>query len=747
MTDAVSRHAAASAYKDLSKLISDASVMPTWSPDGSALGFVSGPREERQAWRVDLTTGEKTQLLDVAMLRRALFDATGVTPAGKGVPFEHFAFITPAMIAFAVGADRFTYDVIAGRASLAPSPEMIDTIMGLSLEARTTPRAFKRSMPLVDPSDAYEVPSPDGSWLLSIQNYNVALRATVDGRTTALTLDGTSEVEWTFDWTNPMYVMMGLGAAATNWSPQGNRVAAYRVDNRGVPKATQVHYLKPHDEVVNRYFCKAGSVLEKLTLFVLDTSGHSAIEIQLGETRDKYPCFAGWLPDGSELIVFLMSRDCRRVEIFAANPVTGATRLLFTEEGSTFVRIHHDIYYGRKTGLTLTPDGKHLLWTSERDGWKHLYQYDLKGNLVAQLTRGAWPVCDVVRVMGNDVYFTAHSNPGRPYDVHLCRVALGGGEMQVLTDGDGKHSCTIAPDGKTFLDTRSTPSTPPITALRTIDGNLLNAEVLKADISKLQQVGFEVPEQFSVKAADGKTDLWGVIYKPYDFDPSKKYPVIEYIYGGPQVVLTEHGFTTAMSMARLGLQMAQYGYVVVTLDARGTPGRSKAFHDVCYGTFAGTMTADHAAAIRALGAMYSWMDVTRVGISGGSWGAYSSFRCLAEEPDVYKAAVSFAPGFDPLSCVLYECYIGLPQDNPEGYRKADLFRMAAQLKGEIMIAGGTSDHATWTDALKMSEALIRAGKMHQFVALPEQYHGFDSVHMDYFFRCLAAFFDQHVKGH
>jgi len=747
MSEAIDGAAVAAAYKNLGGLIGDSSLMPAWSPDGSCLGFVAGPREQRQAWRVDLASGEKSPLLDVAALRKALLEASGLTPAGQGVPFEHFAFIAPTMIAFAVGADQFTYDIPGARAYPVPAPSLLDTYLGMSAQARTTPRPFKRSTPLVDPTDAYEVPSPDGSWLLSIQDHNVALRATVDGRALPLTRDGTPEVEWNIDWTNPMAVMLGLVPPAANWSPQGNRIAAYKVDNRGVAQAPQVHYLKRQDEVLYRTYCRAGGVLEKLSLYVLDVAGHGVAAALLSLTRDKYPCFAGWLPDGSELLVLLMSRDCRRVEVYAASAATGATRLLFVEEGSTFVRIHHDIYYGRKTGLTLTPDGRQLLWLSERDGWKHLYQYDLNGRLVAQLTQGSWAACDVVRVVGNEVYFTAHSNADRPYDVHLCRVPLGGGAMKVLTEGEGKHSCQIAPDGRSFLDTRSTPATPPTTCLRRIDGTLLNPEVTKADISRLLQAGFTAPEEFCVKAADGTTDLWGVMYKPAGFSPQKKYPVIEYIYGGPQMAVAEHGFaTTELSMSGMALRLAQYGYIVVMLDARGTPERSKAFHDSCYGSFSGTMTADHAAALKNLAARHPYVDLSRVGITGGSWGAYSSFRCLVEQPDVYKAAVSFAPGFDPLSCVLYECYLGLPQDNPEGYRKADLYALAGQLQGELMLAGGTSDHATWTDAMKMSEALIRAGKLHQFVVLPEQYHGFDSVHNDYFHRCFSAFFEQHVKN-
>jgi dipeptidyl-peptidase-4 len=738
--------AVAAAYKNLGALISDASPMPTWSPDGSAVGFVSGPKEQRQAWRIDLSSGEKTPLLDVAVLRRALLAATGMTPAGQGVPFEHFAFIAPTMIAFALGTDRITYDISSGTAFVAPPPNMIDTYLGMSAEARMTPRVFKRSLPMIDPLDAYEIMSPDMQWLLSIQDRNVSLRATADGRSVRLTNDGTPEVEWTIDWTNPMFALLGMAVPTTNWSPQGTRIAAYKVDNRGVFQAPQMHYLKRQDEVVFRNFPKAGGVLEQLTLFVLDAAGGAAVEIQLGDTRDTHPCFAGWLPDGSELLVFLMSRDCRRVDVLAANPVTGAVRPLFVEEGPTFVRIHHDIYMGRKTGLTLTPDGRHILWLSDRDGWKHLYQYDLNGKLVAQLTSGAWAVCDVSSVIDDQVYFTAHSNPDRPYDVHLCRVPLGGGTMKTLTEGDGKHMCLIAPNGQSFLDTWSTPSTPPVSCLRRIDGTLLNAEVLKADISKLQQVGYTAPEQFSVKAADGEADLWGVMYKPHDFDPAKKYPLIEYIYGGPQMIIGDHAFPTFGSLGSLPLRLAQHGYIVVTVDARGTPERSKAFHDICYRSFTGTMSADHATAIRNLAARHSYIDLDRVGITGHSWGGYSTFRCMLDEPDVYKAGAVSAPGFDVYSSVLYECYLGLPQVNPEGYRKADLYPLAAQLKGEVLIAGGTSDHATWTDAIKMSEALIRAGKLHQFVPLPEQYHGFDSVHEEYLDRCFTKFFDQHVKN-
>jgi len=739
MTDSVFR-----AYKNLGELVIDAVLLPAWSPDGKSLGFLTGPADRREGWRVDLETGKKAALFDIVRLRAAIKQATGMTPPGEGVPFAQFGFAGVNTIAFAVDADQVTLDLDSYEARKVPPPSAIDTYMGLSEQARRQPRPFKRSMPLVDQIDAYEVTSPDGEWLLSIQNRNIALRSTCDGRPVVITSDGTPEVEWTIDWLNPLLAMLGMAAPVTNWSPQSDKIAVYKVDNRGVAQVPQPHYLKRYDEVVLRYAAKAGGRLETYTLYVIDVARQAPVEIQLGDTRDTYPVFAGWLPDGSGLVIFQMSRDCRRVDVHLADPASGRTRHLFTEEGKTFVRIHHDIYYGRKTGLTLTPDGQSLLWLSERDGFRHIYRYDLQGKLLGQITSGPWPVDAVTQVIGDQVYFTAHSDPERPYDLHLCRAPLAGGETKQLTAAPGRHTVMIAPNGKVFLDTHSAPEQPPVTELRTLGGACLNEAVSCADISPLKAVGFTPPEEFCVKAADGTTDLWGVMFKPHDFDPAKKYPVIEYIYGGPQIAVVNHAFTTGDPFSGAAARLAQLGCIAVILDARGTPERSKAFHDTVYLDWAGALVADHAAAIRQLAERYPFIDGSRVGITGHSWGGYSSARCLLEAPDVYKAAVSSAPGYDPYASVLYECYLGLPQQNPGAYRAANVIPLAPKLERALMIACGTSDHSTWTDAMKLSEALIRAGKEHDFVVLPGQPHGWDSVHDEYYQRKLVAFFRRHL---
>jgi dipeptidyl-peptidase-4 len=736
-------NAAFDAYGKLGELVTDAMIVPAWSPDGKVMGFVTGPAENRRAWRVDLETGEKTDLFDTARLRAAVKAATGVTPAGEGSPFAYFGFVAANTIAFAVGADQLTVDLDSYEAHVAPKSSPTDDHMGTSELARRTARAFKRRWPLATPQDATEVTSPDGQWLLSIQNGNVALRSGYDGRSVILTDDGAPEVEWNFDWAMPGLAALGLDAPVTNWSPQSDRIAVYKTDFRGVAQWVQPHYLKRFDETVFPHAASAGGVLETATLHILDVATHRTTAIDLGDTRDTYPVFAGWLPDGSGLVIFQMSRDCSRVDIKLADSKTGAVRPLFTEQNDTFLRIHHNVYFGRKLGLSLTPDGKHILWLSDRDGYSHIYKYDLDGTLVGQLTSGDWPVDQVSRVLGDHVYFTAHSDPARPYDLHFCRVPLAGGAMQQLTSAPGKHTAIVAPNGRVFLDTHSAPDREPATELRRIGGELLNGEINKADISKLQQVGFVYPEQFVAKAADGVTDLWGVMYKPHDFDPAKKYPLVEYIYGGAQIAVVDHGFPSFMGA--MAMRVAQLGCIVTMLDARGTPERGRAFHDAIYRDMAGALVADHAAGIRQLVERYPFIDGERVGITGGSWGGYASTRCLIEAPDVYKVAVSQAPGYDPYASVLYECYLGLPQTNPAAYQAANVIALAPKLDRPLMIACGTADQMCWRDAMQMSEALIRAGKDFDFVVLPDQGHGFDSVHNDFYNRKLAAFFDQHLK--
>ncbi|MEU9886718.1 DPP IV N-terminal domain-containing protein [Sphaerisporangium sp. NPDC051011] len=712
---------------------------PAWSPDGKSLAFVEGPADERAGWLVDLATGDKKPLFpDVPALRAAILAATGETPPGRGLPFAYVGFAGPRLLATMVGACQLLVDLDSGAVTKQPGDSVVDTYLGVSETYRRTPQEFLRTQPLVDPVKAQELLSPDGRHFVSTVDGDVHVRSTQDGRTVPLTTDGSPEHEYRFDLVDPMVAVIGMAFPVCNFSPDGSRLVAYKVENRGVHQAPQVHFLKREEELVWRVHGQAGGTLERTTLHVLDLYGRAPVEIDLGDTTDTYPVPVAWLPDGSRLVVFVMSRDCRRVEVVLADATKGAVTPVFSEHGDTFVRIHHDIYFGKKTGLFLTPSGDGLVWLSQRSGWKHLYLYALDGTLVRQLTDGEWPVDYVHRIADGYVYFTAHLDQARPYDVQLARVPLAGGPVERLSEGEGVHGAMFSPSGEVLVDTWSTPSEAPRSVLRRVDGKLLTG-LSTVDTSRL---AWTPSQQFTVTAADGQTELWGVMFFPADFDESKKYPLVEYVYGGPQIAVAPHEFFSWY--ARDARALAQLGYVTFVLDGRGTPGRSKAFHDVVFHDWTAGLVPDHAAAVEQLKARRAFLSDAKVGVIGRSWGGYSAFRLAAERPDVYTAAVSSAPGFDPYSSVLYECYLGFPQTERSAYEKASCYPLAARMEAAFLLACGSSDHATWPDAMKMSEALIRAGRPHEFVVLPEQYHAYDTVHDGYFWQKVIGFFTTHL---
>jgi len=304
----------------------------------------------------------------------------------------------------------------------------------------------------------------------------------------------------------------------------------------------------------------------------------------------------------------------------------------------------------------------------------------------------------------------------------------------------------FSPSGNAFVDSHSAVDRPTRTDLVKSDGTRL-LTLSEMDISRLRAVGYTPAEEFIVKAADGTTDLWGVLYKPFNFDATQSYPVIEYIYGGPQTIEAPRFFAidpTMMTTMNLPWALAQLGYIVVCLDARGTPGRSKAFHDAVYSNFTVGIT-DHAAAIRQLCERHSWMDAGRVGITGHSWGGYFSTCALLQEPDTYHAAVSYAPSYGPWDAIYYEPYLDLPLKNRAAYDRADIIGQASRLKGQLMIVAGTSDYFSIYSAMKMTRALIEAGIDHELCVVPQAFHQFVGAEDDYLMMKLTGWFDRYVK--
>jgi dipeptidyl aminopeptidase/acylaminoacyl peptidase len=392
---------------------------------------------------------------------------------------------------------------------------------------------------------------------------------------------------------------------------------------------------------------------------------------------------------------------------------------------------------------TWLPDGKRFIWPSERDGWNHLYLYNLDGTLIRRLTTGQWPVFDVTAVDPNEewVYFTGHAEP-RLYDTHLYRVKLDGTGFKRLTEATGEHLVMLSPSRRFFLDRHSSPARPDTTELRAADGRRIL--VLEGtDIRQLADLKWTPPEDLMVKAADGKTDLRAVVYKPYDFDPSRRYPVVDYIYNGPHFRWIQGIFFGNRHMEAQTL--AQAGFITVMIDGRGTIERGKAFQDVAYKSFGTHEIQDHVAAVKELARSRPYMDLRRVGLVGSQWpGSYMAMRGMVTAPEFYCAGIArlIAVG-DPVDMFSWqiEPYLGMPQDDPAVYQAASVLPLAGKLQGRLLIFGETDEvQGSFAAIMKTVTAFKRAKKHVDFDLVAER----PADYRDYYNRAYRRYFEEHL---
>ncbi len=714
--DLSDRMAIYNAYLEFPSLVKGGIIEVHWMADGHSFWFAEGMPESITFYKVDPVKGSKERLFDTERLRHALLPLLEHELPYKGLPFTEFSFRRgEKAVEFTVEGKNFLCDLETYTVTPLPqsSPEE---------KARWQPRIVRQGFPTGVPG-VREKLSPDRRWFLGEKDYNLYLRSTYDGRFEALTKDGVKDYEWFIEFPEGRY---GEGA---KWSPDSTKVAAAKVDTRKVDRLPVVHWLKQTEEVEFIPYPKAGRAMPQTELFIIDILSKKKIRIETGDQSDLYLSILGWLPDGSELLIGRMNREKKRLDLMTVDPADGTSRIILTETQKTFVAGQRPPY----SSFTLLKDGKRFIWKSERSGWAHLYLYDLSGSLIRQLTRGSFPVLQVVAVDEKDgwVYFTAHAEE-RLYDTHLYRVSLGGDGFGRLTEAVGQHAALFSPSRDYFVDVHSSHERPPSSELRRADGTRV-LTLSEANIDALEELRWSPPEEFVVKAADGETDLYGIMYKPYDFDQGKKYPVIDNIYGGPQMTWVTRTFSTraygGIIKGTMAQALAQLGFVVITLDGRGTPERGKAFQDIVYGNIGRNEIPDHVAALKQLAAERSYMDLSRVGIFGISWGGYMTIRAALLAPDVYHVGVATHPVTD-LYQRMYpiEPYMGLPQNNTGGYEHGSNLRLADKLKGKLLIIHGSSDvNASFDATMKMAEAFIRAGKPFDLLVMPGQDHLFNGV--------------------
>jgi dipeptidyl-peptidase 4 len=474
---------------------------------------------------------------------------------------------------------------------------------------------------------------------------------------------------------------------------------------------------------------------------------------------DDVSCDGGWedvqwAPDGRTLAFASSSRDHKQVWLRIADAGTGAVREVLHEAVPTYFESGNGAVNWR-----YLPQSRELLWFSERNDWGNLYLYDLdSGRLKHPVTTGTGNVTAVLRVdpQARMVWFrgvgrepAVDGKTPDPYFQSLYRVSLDGGTPLRLTPEDADHTVTLSPDGARFVDAYSTPTTPPVTVLRDArDGHRL-ATIATADITRLTAAGWTPPTPIVVKARDGRTDLYGLLFKPSHFDPARKYPIVDYIYPGPQ---TGSVGSRSFAAARVDHQaLAELGFIVVAIDGLGTPWRSKSFHDAFNGDIGDNTLPDQVAALHQLGQRYSWIDLDRVGVWGHSGGGYATADAMFSYPDLFKVGISESGNHDNRNYEddWAEKWQGLEARHTDGRSNYDAQanqNRAANLKGHLLLAHGLmDDNVPPSNTLLVVDALIKANKDFDLIVLPNARHGYgkDAPYMmrrrwDYFVRWLLG---------
>lgn len=551
------------------------------------------------------------------------------------------------------------------------------------------------------------------------------------------------------------------------WSRDSKKIALVREDTRKVKDLWVIHSVaNPRPKLETYKYPMPGETeMPQQEILVIDLETKKKVKVkaerfkdqtlQISRGRSKIRTYEKverrgsslWLADTSDKLYFTRtSRDMHRVDVCVADTTSGEVQVLIEERLNTYVETHT---------LGLVKNGQELIHWSERDGWAHFYLHSGAGKLKRQLTSGPFH-CD--RITGIDdrnrvLYFTAcgREQGEDPYYMHIYRVNLDGGGLKRLTPLNSNHSIDMIDNNKYFIDNFSRVDSEPQSVLRDNRGNVL-LSLEKADLSRLFEAGFKFPETFKVKANDGITDLYGVMYKPFDFDENKLYPIIAYVYPGPQTEAVAKSF----SMRRTGtMALAQFGFIVITVGNRGGhPNRSKWYHNYGYGNLRDYGLADKKAAIEQLAARHPFIDIDRVGIYGHSGGGFMSTAAMLVYPDFFKVAVSSAGNHENNVYNKWwsEKHHGVKEVKDEKgnitfqYDIEKNSEIAKNLKGRLLIVHGDIDNNVhMANTLRLAEALIKANKRFDMFVFPGQRHGFGNMN-DYFFWQRADYFCKHLIG-
>jgi dipeptidyl-peptidase-4 len=607
-----------------------------------------------------------------------------------------------------------------------------------------------------------EAPSPDGKRVAFTRAHNLWVRERSSGHERALTSDGAENYGYATDSGTAAGVYRqrhGSGKPELLWSPDSKSIFTYRVDERRVkdlylvestpedgslrPKSYHYRVAEPGDPEVAQIQPVIIDVASGQTT-VIDAPPLSVLAELL-----NYHHNAWWSADLRKVYEIRSDRFARSIGLEELDAQTGKVRQILRETAKVSLRITNDntTFLGSPAVRTLANGD--VIWFSERNGSAHLYYYDgATGKLRNQITKGPWVVRSIVRVDETKklLYFTASGREkgAEPYQQYLYRIRLDGSDMRLLTPETADHlgggapesfaesglptveTGRLSPSGRYFIDNYSRPDLPPVFVVRTVDGRLVK-QLERADISKLREGGYTPIEPFQAVAADGQTAIYGNMFRPSTFSPNKKYPVIDAVYPGPSVIRTQKSFSLATFDVMEAQSLAELGFIVVTVDGRGTAFRAREFSDYSYGHLEKASDLDdHIAALHQLANRYPYMDLDRVGVDGHSGGGYAATHAILAYPDFYKVAVSASGNQDQR--ILYahwgEMYIGpLASMDESRYLAAANTPLAKNLKGKLLLAHGEmDDNDPPAMTFKLVDALIRENKDFDMLIIPNVNH-------------------------
>ncbi len=710
-----------------SSLVSNGPVQPNWLPD-DRFWYRNVTVAGSEFILVDPARAAKAPAFDHAAVATALSTAMGkpVTPAR--LPFQQFTF--------AAGRQSFWFDSDLKRWTC--------DVSGKQCTSGDRPARLANS-----------VVSPDGKLAAFIRDYNLWVRDLSAGTDRQLTSDGIKDYGYATD--NAGWIRSDSPVLV--WSPDSRRIATFQQDQRQAGDMFLVNTVAGHPSLQAwKYPLPGDEFVTMIERVIIEIEGPKVVRLRMGQDQhrstlcDDVKCGGEWVdvqwsPDSSQVSFVSTSRNHQQANLRVADAATGGIREVLEEKGETFLESGND-----KVNWKYLPGSDEAIWFSQKENWGHLYMHDLRtGKQKHAITSGDGNVTQLTRVddATRTLYFQGVGRErGRdPYFRHFYRVGMDGKGMQLLTPEDGDHTVSVSPGGKYFVDNYSKPDVPSVSVLRDNTGKVV-LPLEKADISRLVATGWQPPMPITVKDRGGVGELHGLLYRPTNFDPTRKYPIINHIYPGPQ---TGSVGSRTFSAARGDSQaIAELGFIVVEIDGMGTPWRSKRFHAAYYGDMGDNTLPDQVAGMKELAARYPWIDIDRAGIHGHSGGGFATAAAMFKYPDFFKVGVSQAGNHDNR---VYEDdwaekWQGLLEKRPDGTTNYDSQanqNFAKNLKGKLLLAHGSMDaNVPFYSTLLVVNELIKENKDFDLIIFPNRGHGFGNE--PYMVRRRWDYFVKHLLG-